>query len=59
MANGVRIALLVDPFDDSVILFRPGGTPVALSGSDRIDLDEILPGLELTAQTLFDTLLVR
>ena len=27
-----------------------------LSGIDRIDLDSVLPGFELTVQALFDTL---
>ena len=59
VANGVGIALLVDPSDRSVILFRPGSTPIGLSGEDRIDLGDLLPGLELTVQQLFDTLKVR
>jgi len=56
--QGVGIALLVDPGDRSVIAFRPGSTPKALEGSDRIDLDDILPGFELTVQELFDSLRV-
>ena len=37
----------------------PDSKPVAHRGSDRIDLDDILPGLELTAQQVFETLKVR
>jgi Uma2 family endonuclease len=59
VAHGVQVALLVDPLDDSVILFRPATVPQALHGLDRIDLEEILPGLDLTAHALFDTLNVR
>jgi Uma2 family endonuclease len=54
--NGVHLAPLIDPEDDSVIVFRPGASPRALRGTDRIDLDEVLPGFELTVQELFDSL---
>jgi Uma2 family endonuclease len=53
---GVRIALLVDPADRSVVLFRPGVDTLALRGADRIDLDDILPGYRLTADALFQSL---
>ena len=56
--NGVRIALLVDPSDESVLLFRPGHTPMALHGDDRIDLDDVLPGFELRAHEVFDALML-
>jgi Uma2 family endonuclease len=58
VANGVQLALLVDPDDESVLLFRPSQVPVALRAGDRIDLDEVLPGFELTAATLFEALRV-
>jgi Uma2 family endonuclease len=58
VANGVQLALLVDPDDESVLLFRPSQIPVALRGGDRIDIDEVLPGFELTAATLFEALRV-
>jgi Uma2 family endonuclease len=50
---GVRVTLLVDPEDRSVLDFRPGVQMRALQGSDRIELDEILPGFELTVDELF------
>jgi Uma2 family endonuclease len=56
--QGTQIALLVDPADESVLLFRPGQATVALRGADRIDLDTVLPGFELTVQQVFDALLV-
>ena len=56
VGNGVRIALLVDPADDSVLLFRPSQATVALHGEDRVDLDEVLPGFELHAHEIFDSL---
>jgi Uma2 family endonuclease len=56
--NGVRIALLVDPDEDVVFRFRPEALPEALSGDDRIDLDEVLPGFELTVGQLFGSLVL-
>jgi Uma2 family endonuclease len=56
VAHGVRIAVLVDPGDRSVVLFRPGQLPRALRGDDRIDLDDVLPGFRLTAADLFASL---
>ena len=59
VANGVAVALLVDPADRSVLLFRPGQVPRPLRGPDPIDLGEILPGFELTAEDLFGSLRLR
>jgi len=53
VANGVAVALLVDPDDESVIAFRAHQAPRALRGTDRIDLDDVLAGFELTVQELF------
>ena len=55
-ANGVRLALLVDPADESVLLFLPDQPTRALRGGDRIDLGDLLPGCALTVQDLFDSL---
>lgn len=54
--HGVRIVLLIDPQDQSILVFRPGARPVPLRGADRIDLDEVVPGFELTVEDLFATL---
>lgn len=57
--NGVRIAVLVDPADASVVLFRPGQPPVALHGDDPIGLDGVLDDVALTVRELFDSLRIR
>jgi Uma2 family endonuclease len=54
--NGVKIGLVVDPDDESVVVFRPGVTPRALREADQIDLSEVLRGFELTAGQVFDAL---
>jgi Uma2 family endonuclease len=56
VANGVRLALLVDPADRSILLFRPDVAPLALRSDDPIDLQDVLPGLVLTVQQVFDSL---
>jgi Uma2 family endonuclease len=56
VANGVQIALLVDPDDASVLLFRPGQVPRALHDSDRIDVGDVLPGFDLTVRDLLGSL---
>jgi Uma2 family endonuclease len=59
VANGVRLALLVDPRARSVTAFRLGIQPVELRGDDRIDLSEVLPDFQLSVQELFAALRVR
>lgn len=58
VVHGATAALLVDPADKSVLLFRPGQAMVVMRGTDRIDLGGILPGFQLTVQDLFDALIV-
>jgi Uma2 family endonuclease len=54
--DGVGLALLVDPGDESVLRFSSAATVQALHGTDRIDLGDLLPGFELTVQELFESL---
>ena len=56
VARGVAIALLVNPDKRTVQLFRADGSTATLAGEDRMDLDAVLPGLELTVSALFATL---
>ncbi|MGI8827227.1 MAG: Uma2 family endonuclease [Chloroflexota bacterium] len=57
--HGVNVALLIDPKDESVLAFRPGGTPAVCHGKDRIDLSELLPDFGLTVEELFASLRMR
>lgn len=54
--HGVKIAVLIDPDDESVFLFRPGQPPEVLGSNDRIALDEVLAEFDLTVRKLFDSL---
>ena len=56
VSHGVEIALLTDPDHESIVAFRHGQEPRVLRGSDRIDLDEVLPGFGLTVDELFSSL---
>jgi len=56
VAHGVKVALLVDPYDETVLLFRPGQVPVHLQGTDLIDLSDVLTGFSITAEEIFGTL---
>ncbi|MBI2911727.1 MAG: Uma2 family endonuclease [Chloroflexi bacterium] len=56
VANGVRAALLVDPADHSVLLFRAGQPPQPLHDADVIEFGDLLPGFRLGVGELFDSL---
>jgi Uma2 family endonuclease len=55
-ANGSLSAVLVDPQDESVVLFRPGKAPESLQRGDDLRLPEIDPGLVIPLSELFDSL---
>jgi Uma2 family endonuclease len=56
VANGVTVALLVDPRDLSIIIFRLGGRTAALRGADVVDLTDVVPGLAFSVEGLFESL---
>jgi Uma2 family endonuclease len=53
VANGVRIAILIEPGGHTAGVFRPQSTPSVLGSGDRIDVDDVLPGLGLTVDEVF------
>jgi Uma2 family endonuclease len=58
LAAGVRLAVLIDPQDEMVLLVRPGGQIVALQRGDVLDLGDAIPGLRLDVAAIFDALLL-
>ena len=56
VANGVVVALLTNPDDETVRERRPGTEPRVLSGSDVLDLGDALPGFTLVVGELFAVL---
>ena len=59
LALGASIALLVDPDDETVLAFRLGQPVRVLRADDRIEVDDVLPGLTLTVRELFDAIVPR
>jgi Uma2 family endonuclease len=59
VGNGARAALFVDGADRTVFLFRPGDSVRPIRGDQAIELDDVLPGLRLTAGDLFAALRLR
>ncbi|HEV8635775.1 MAG TPA: Uma2 family endonuclease [Chloroflexota bacterium] len=56
VANGVKVSLLVDPGDRSVLIVRPGGGVQVVRGEGTIDVSDALAGFQLTAAELFASL---
>lgn len=56
VANGVQVALLVDPSDQSVRAFGPDRPTNAWRSADQVDVGEIIPEFELTVGQLFASL---
>lgn len=56
VANGVQVALLVDPADESVLAFRWNRPTMAWHGPERIDIGEVIPEFELSVDQLFASL---
>ncbi len=57
--HGVGVTLLVVPRDRSVRVFREGSVTGPLRAPERIDLGDIIEGLELSIEELFASLRAR
>lgn len=53
MEFGVRMGLLVDPYRQTITIYRPGRDPVVLGRDDIFDGDDVLPGFRLNVSDLF------
>jgi Uma2 family endonuclease len=53
---GSQVALLIDPDPETVLVFRDEQPLRLLQGDDRIDLDDVLPGFNLTVRGMFESL---
>ncbi|MFN8526198.1 MAG: Uma2 family endonuclease [Chloroflexota bacterium] len=51
--HGVQASLLVVPRDRTIQQFRPGWDGTPIRGSERVDLDDLLPGFVLTPEDVF------
>jgi Uma2 family endonuclease len=54
LERGTRVALVVSPPDETVLVLRQGETLALLTGDTQIGLDDVLPGFQLTAHDLFE-----
>jgi Uma2 family endonuclease len=55
--QGAGAALLVNPYRESVQVFRPGTSPIIHSRGDLVDLGDVVPGLTLSVSEIFDALM--
>ncbi|HLH23851.1 MAG TPA: Uma2 family endonuclease [Chloroflexota bacterium] len=53
VANGVALALLLDPDDESILVYRPNTAAVRLRGTDLVDFGDELPGFHFVVGELF------
>ena len=58
LAHGAQITLIVDPSDEAVLAFRPGQPVRILQDDDRIDVDEVLPGVTMRVRELFGAIML-
>jgi Uma2 family endonuclease len=56
VANGVALALFLDPIRLVARVFRPGAESGDLRGTDVVDLGDMLPGFVMTVDELFGPL---
>lgn len=56
VANGVRLALVLDPDDESALVVQADRTTRVLRGDDVFDAGDLLPGFQFAIRDLFQTL---
>lgn len=54
LRNGARIGVLLDPYERTVDVYRPGLQPERYEGPDRVGLDPELPGFVLELGPVFE-----
>jgi Uma2 family endonuclease len=59
VANGVQVALLVNPRTLSVTIFRSGTEPVTLRATGWIELGDVIDGFGILVEELFASLRAR
>ena len=56
VANGVRVAIFVEPRRRRARAYRPGAEPLVVDVTGTIDLDDIIPGFRFDVGALFAAL---
>ncbi|NEQ39126.1 MAG: Uma2 family endonuclease [Okeania sp. SIO3I5] len=50
---GVQVAILIDPDEETVAIYRPTGDTVELAGDDILTIPELFPGWEISISELW------
>ncbi|NES64491.1 MAG: Uma2 family endonuclease [Okeania sp. SIO2D1] len=50
---GVQVAILIDPDEEKVIIYRPTGEPIELKEDDILSIPELFPGWEISISELW------
>lgn len=50
---GAKVAILIDPDEETVTLYRPAGEPVQLTNDDILTIPELFPGWEISVSKLW------
>jgi Uma2 family endonuclease len=54
LANGARLAWMIDPYTATVRIFRPGHAVELLDRPDSVEAHDVVPGFRLTTRMLWD-----
>lgn len=55
LANGAQLAVLIDPYERIVEIYRPGREPESVRNPEALNLDPELPGFALDLRPIFST----
>ncbi|NET42965.1 MAG: Uma2 family endonuclease, partial [Okeania sp. SIO2B3] len=47
------VAILIDPDEETVIIYRPTGEPIELKEDDILSIPELFPGWEISISELW------
>jgi len=50
---GVQVAILIDPDEETVIIYRPTGEPIELKGDEILSIPELFPGWEISISEIW------
>ena len=56
LANGARLAWLIDPYAATVRIYRPGRAMELLDRPHLVEADDVVTGFQLTTRTLWGSL---
>ena len=53
LEQGAQVAMLIDPDEQTVTVYRPTGEPLQLQGDETLTIPELLPGWQLLVSELW------